>query len=258
MKNILNKIKIWNISNQKPSLTIVGVGPGDPSLITIGALKAIKEANYIFYPVSGLDKKSYAAEIVNKYIKFKKKIPIIFPMAREELNPDKIWEEAAKKIIFSINKKKSAVLLCLGDPSIFASSSYILRRVKSLNSQIVIKKEAGISSLSAAAAYADFDLVKQGETLKIFECPNDSAQFTNLLKKESKENNVLAILKVGKRWSWVKEILKRNKVDKKTLLALNLGMNNQFVDKAFKNKSDELPYFSLLIIRFNNKISYQK
>ena len=70
------------------SLTIVGVRPGDPSLLTIAALDAIKKAKVIVFPVSDDNKKSIAAEIVKKHTKFKKNIPIIFPMARKDLNPD--------------------------------------------------------------------------------------------------------------------------------------------------------------------------
>ena len=251
MKNIFNNFKNLISKNNVPTLTVVGVGPGDPSHLTIGALKAIQEANYIFYPISSPDKKSYAAEIVKKYIKFKKKIPIIFPMARKELNPDQIWEYSAKKIISCLNKKNYAVLLCLGDPSLFASSSYILDKINELKPQIVIKKQAGISSLTAAAAYANYDLVKQSETLKILECPNDSTQLISLLNHATINNNVLAILKVGKRWPWVKEILKKKEILNKALLASNIGMDNQFINKASKNESEVLPYFSLLIIRFD-------
>ncbi|MBK16888.1 MAG: precorrin-2 C(20)-methyltransferase [Prochlorococcus sp. SP3034] len=251
MKNIFKYFKNLISKNKIATLTVVGVGPGDSSLLTIGAIRAIKEAKYIFFPVSNTDKKSFAAEIVKNYIKFKKKIPIIFPMARKELNPDQIWESAAKKIISTIDKNNSAVLLCMGDTSIFASSSYILNKIKDLNPQIIIKKQAGISSLSAAAAYANYDLVNQGETLKILECPNDSNQLTSLINNVANKNYVLALLKVGKRWLWVKEILKKEALLNNSLLASNIGMVNQFIDKASNNNSDNLPYFSLLIIRFN-------
>jgi len=68
-----------------PTFTIVGVGPGDPSLLTIAAVDAIKKAKVIVFPISDDNKKSFAAEIVKKYTKFKKNIPIIFPMARKIL-----------------------------------------------------------------------------------------------------------------------------------------------------------------------------
>ena len=251
MSNLSRNLSNLFSKNKKPTLTVVGVGPGDPSLLTIEALKAIKKASYIFYPVSTIDKKSYAVEIVKKYIRLKKKIPINFPMASEESDPDKIWEFAASKIISFLNEKKSAVLLCLGDTSIFASSSYVLRKIKKLDPQLNIKKLPGISSFSAAAAYAHWDLVKQGEILKIFECPNDSTRFIDLLNKAATSNNVLVILKVGKRWPWVKEVLKKKELLNKAILASHIGMQNQFIEKASLNKSYDLPYFSLLIIRIN-------
>ena len=85
--------------NDLVSLTIVGVGPGDPSLLTIAAVNAIKKAKVIVFPVSDENKKSFSAEIVNKYTKFKKNIPIIFPMARKDFDPDEIWSIAVEKIV---------------------------------------------------------------------------------------------------------------------------------------------------------------
>ena len=73
--------KLFSFKSDFASLTVVGVGPGDSSLITIAAVQAIKKAKVVVYPISKDDKKSSAAEIVKKYTKFKKKIPIIFPMA---------------------------------------------------------------------------------------------------------------------------------------------------------------------------------
>ena len=83
IKNILRVFTKYK--SDFSSLTIVGVGPGDPSLLTIAALDAIKKAKIIVFPVSDDSKKSFAAEIVKKYTKFKKNIPIIFPMARKIL-----------------------------------------------------------------------------------------------------------------------------------------------------------------------------
>ena len=112
------------------SLTIVGVGPGDPSLLTIAAVEAIKKAKVIFFPISDDNKKSFAAEIVKKYTKFKKNIPVIFPMARKDFDPDEIWSNAVEKIVTLIQNSESVVLLCLGDTSLFASSSNVLRIIK--------------------------------------------------------------------------------------------------------------------------------
>jgi len=76
-KMIINKFLILanRYKNDLPTFTIVGVGPGDPSLLTIAAVDAIKKAKVIAFPISDDNKKSFAGEIVKKYTKFKKKYP---------------------------------------------------------------------------------------------------------------------------------------------------------------------------------------
>ena len=228
-------------------LTVVGVGPGNPDYLTIAAIKSIRKSKVIFYPVSGFDKESFSLKIVKKYLRFKKKIPIIFPMGRKDHNPQEIWKKAAEIIVENITRNKKVVLLCLGDTSIFASSSYIVNEINENYPQVKINLIPGISSISLAAALGDFQLINQGETLEILECPDNFDDLINSMK--NKNNCVLAIMKVGKRWQNVKKVLKDNNILDKALLAVNLGMNNQFIDKASKNSSDEIPYFSLLLIR---------
>ena len=249
IKKILTLIKVHK--SDSASLTIVGVGPGDPSLLTIAAVDAIKKAKVIVFPISDDNKKSFAAEIVKKYSKFKKNIPIIFPMARQDFDPDEIWSNAVEQIIKFIQNGKSVVLLCLGDTSLFASSSNILRIIKHNHPEIITKTIPGISSVSAAAALNDFDLVKKGETLIIKECPSSKSELTSLIMESKKNKTVLAIMKVGKRWSLVKETLKKEDIINQSLIALNVGMSNQIIQFASQYKNDDMPYFSLILIRFD-------
>ena len=232
-------------------LTVVGVGPGDSSLLTIGAVQAIKKAKLIVFPISSDDKKSKSAEIVKKYIKFKRKIPIIFPMARQEFDPDQIWSNAVDIIVKSIRNHQSVALLCLGDPSLYASSSNILRIINNNYPEIITRTIPGISSVSAAAALSNFDLVKKGETLIIKECPSSKSELTALIVQSKVNKTILAVMKVGKRWSLIKEILEKEKIINKALIALNIGMPDQIIQYASKYNMDDMPYFSLILIRPN-------
>jgi len=233
------------------SLTVVGVGPGDSSLLTIAAVQAIKKAKLIVFPISSDDRKSSSAEIVRNHIKFKKKIPIIFPMARQEFDPDQIWSSAVDKIVKSIRDNESVALLCLGDPSLYASSSNILRIINNNYPEIITRTIPGISSISAVAALSNFDLVKKGETLIIKECPSSKSELTALIIQTKVNKTVLAIMKVGKRWSLVKEILEKEKIISKALIALNVGMPEQIIQNASKYNGETMPYFSLILIRPN-------
>ena len=233
------------------SLTIVGVGPGDPSLLTIAAVNAIKKAKVVVFPISDDNKKSFAADIVKKYTKFKKNIPIVFPMARKDFDPDEIWSNAAEKIVQFIKNGESVTLLCLGDTSLFASSSNILRIIKDNYPDIITSTIPGISSLSAAAALHDFDLVKKGETLIIKECPTSNLELTTLIIESRDNKTVLAIMKVGKRWNLVRETLRKENIINKSLVALNVGMPDQIIQNASQYKKEVMPYFSLILIRFD-------
>jgi len=237
--------------NDSASLTIVGVGPGDPSLLTIAALDAIQKAQVIVFPVSDDNRKSFSAEIVKKYTKFKKNIPIIFPMARKDFDSDEIWSNAVEKIVRFIKSGESVVLLCLGDTSLFASSSNILRLIKKKHTEIITKTIPGISSISAAAALNDFDLVKKGETLIIKECPSSNSELTSLIRESNGNQIVLAIMKVGKRWNLVREILEKEDILKKSLIAINIGMPDQIMQYASQYNKAFMPYFSLILIRFD-------
>ena len=242
---------LFGFKSNPASLTVVGVGPGDSSLLTIAAIQAIKKAKLIVFPISSDDRKSSSAEIVKKYIKFKKKVPIIFPMARQEFDPDQIWSSAVDIIVKSIRNNESVALLCLGDPSLYASSSNILRIINNNYPEIITTTIPGISSISAAAAFSNFDLVKKGETLIIKECPSTQSELTALIIQTKLNKTVLALMKVGKRWSLVKEILEKEKIINKALIALNVGMPDQIIQYASKYNTDAMPYFSLILIRPN-------
>ena len=130
MENIFIFIKQLFFKKGRGSLTIIAVGPGDSSLLTIGAIKALRKSKIIFYPISGKDKDSYSARIVNKFIKRKKQIPLIFPMGQKDYDSEFIWKSGAKKIVHYINKNLPVALLCLGDTSIYASSFYLKKEIK--------------------------------------------------------------------------------------------------------------------------------
>jgi len=244
--SLLNRYK-----TDLPTFTIVGVGPGDPSLLTIAAVDAIKKAKVIVFPISDDNKKSFAAGIVKKYTKFKKNIPIIFPLARKDSDPDEIWSNAVEKIVKFIQNRESVVLLCLGDTSLFASSSNILRLIQKNHAEIITKTIPGISSISAAAALNDFDLVKKGETLIIKECPSLESELKTLIRESKANKTVLAIMKVGKRWNLVREILKKEDILKKSLIALSVGTPDQIIQYASQYNKDVMPYFSLILVRFD-------
>ena len=116
----------------------------------------------------------------------------------------------------------------------YASSSNILRIINNNYPEIITRTIPGISSISAAAALSNFDLVKKDETLIIKECPSSKSELTTLIINTKANKTVLVLMKVGKRWGSVKEVLKKEKIINKALIALNVGMPDQIIQHASK------------------------
>ena len=97
----------------------------------------------------------------------------------------------------------------------------------------------------------DFDLVKKGETLIIKECPSSESELTSLIRESKVNKTILVIMKVGKRWNLVREILKKEDIINTSLIALRVGMSDQIIQYASQYKKEFMPYFSLILIRFD-------
>ncbi len=239
------------IKNNLPEagLTLVGVGPGDPSLLTIAAVKAIENASLVAYPVSKIGSEGIAKQIVSKFIKGKKCLPILFPMIVEIDALKDAWEAASIQLIKAVRGGEKVVLLCQGDPSLYATSSYILLHIKLNYPMCPLKVIPGISSFNAVAAIAQLPLSLQKEDLLVSCVPDDPEAFKLMLEDFRSSRKVLVLLKLGKRWEWVRNILEDKNLLNDTLFAQRVGFSDQIIVKASDMKELIAPYFSLLIIR---------
>ena len=113
------------------NLTIAGVGPGDPSLLTIAAVDAIREATVVSYPVSSRGGESLAEKIASKWItKDKKKVPLHFPMVDDKNTLKSAWRVAGNKLMKMVEKGERVVFLAQGDISLFSTGSYLLKELE--------------------------------------------------------------------------------------------------------------------------------
>ena len=84
----------------------------------------------------------------------------------------------------------------------------------------------------------------------IKECPSSESELTTLIRESKENKKVLAIMKVGKRWNLLREILKKEEIINTTLIALSVVMPDQIIQYASQYKKEFMPYFSLILIRF--------
>ena len=232
------------------SLTLAGVGPGDPSLITLAAVEAIKGATVVAFPISRGGEKSIAAEIAANWItEDKQQLPLVFPMVAEIGLRKEAWRNAADQLLLAISNGEKVVFLSQGDVSLFSTSSYILLEFKINHPELQIKLIPGVNSFAAAAANAHWPLSFQQDQLLVIPTPDSPGNLEKVLKDSAQLTRVVVLLKLGKRWKWVRKLLDKMDLLESSLFAEKIGLFDERVIPASQVPASEAHYFSLLLIR---------
>lgn len=146
----------------------VGVGPGDPELLTVKAVRVIKEADIIFTAASTKNTYSLAVEIASPYIGESTRVEkLFFPMTKDVEETETAWTENAKLIAAVLKKGKTAAFLTLGDPTTYSTFGYILKKMKCVMPEADIETIPGITSFHAASARLNRILVEGEESLLV-------------------------------------------------------------------------------------------
>ena len=206
----------------------MGVGPGDPELLTVAAVRAIQAADAVAYPVARQGQEGMAATIAGPWITAgQRRLPLVFPMVAEAEPRRVAWRQAADRLAAEVGQGHRVVLLCEGDSSLFATASYVLLAVQERHPQCPVRLIPGITSVAAAAAAGPWPLALQREGLLIRPTPETPAELEALLDRAGREGEVLALLKLSHRWPWVRQVLERRGLLEGALLAQRVGWPDQ-------------------------------
>ena len=231
-------------------LTITGVGPGDPSLLTMAAVDAIQESTVVSYPVSSKGGESLAEKIASKWItKDKKILPLHFPMIKDQGTLKSAWRIAGNELVKMVEKGERVVFLAQGDISLFSTGTYLSKELEKYHPECLVKLIPGVTSFSAAAAKSKLPLALQEEQLLILPVPDSYEELKVVLSDSAAKKRVVVLLKLGKKWEWVKPLLEELDLMKKSIFAERIGFSDQQILRASDICSGSRPYFSLLLIR---------
>lgn len=245
----------FSVGSAPPGLTLVGVGPGDPELITVAGVRAIRAAAVVAFPVAESAAEGMAATIAAPWITPRQRLlPLPLPMRGAAAAKRCAWRQAADRLAAEVATGQPVVLLCEGDGSLFASSSTVLLALRQRHPHCVPRVIPGVPAVCAAAAAASsagipWPLALQSEALLIRPTPDGAADLESLLEQAAGAATVLALLKLGQRWRWVRPLLERRGLLQNALFAQRVGWPDQLVTPAAAVPPEERPYFSLLLIR---------
>lgn len=219
----------------------VGVGPGDPKLLTLKAIETIKDADYVAYPTSGKGASNIAFEIVKEYIKDKETLEYLMPMSRDKEYVQRCHDECAIDIKKYLENGKSVAFITLGDPSIYSTYMYIHKKIKGMGFQTQLIP--GITSFCAAAASLNDSLCEGEEPLIIVPASYDALDQTI----DYEGNKVY--MKSGRSIVELRERLREKNMLPRTKMVVKATMEDEEIFESLDDIDENTSYFSIVVVR---------
>ena len=218
----------------------VGVGPGDPELMTLKACRLIRENDLIAVP--GKDpRESVAYKIAVQAVpEFAEKelLPVHMPMVRDREAIRRQHEDGARLIESYLDQGRNVVFLTLGDSTVYCTFTYLQSFMEADGYQTELVN--GISSFCAAASRLNIPLTEWNEQLHIFPASHDTDGILEL-------PGTCVLMKSASHMREVKELLKQS--GKRVMMVENCGMENEHIYHSTEEIPDDSGYFSLIIAK---------
>jgi precorrin-2/cobalt-factor-2 C20-methyltransferase len=222
------------------TLFLVGVGPGDPELLTLKAARVIATADIIAYPLGS--EASLARSIAAPHIRpGSAEIAIPIPMRVERGPARSAYDAAAATIGQRLAAGASIAYLCEGDPLFYGSAMYLLDRLCADHPVSIIP---GITSLTAAAAAIARPLSARNEVLKILPAPLPDA----VLRAELATAPAAAIIKVGGHFDRIRALLAETGHAEGAMVIEHATSGNQHMAPLVDFPAGARPYFCIILL----------
>lgn len=225
----------------------VGVGPGDPELISLKAVKVLNSVSVIYCAYSTKNSYSLAREIVSFHLKGD--VPLVrlnFPMTRDKKHLQEAWSRNAHQIYQTLKDGEDAAFVTLGDPMIYSTFAYIMRAIKEISPEMEIHIIPGISSFQAAAAATGRVIAEAEESFVVI----SGAMGAKKLGEVAGIADTVIMLKVYKQYKEILQSLQTLDLTKDSVLVTKCGLKGEKVISDLEDPNGTVPpYLSLLIIK---------
>lgn len=219
----------------------VGVGPGDPDLLTVKAAQLIGRSSVIAY-LAANGGHSTALSIAKQYIPMTARhIVIDMPMRIEREPGEHAYDHGARSIAIELEKGLDVVVLCEGDPFFYGSFIYLFKRLSDrYECQIV----PGITALTASAAALRQPLSARDTIVKVVPATLTDERLKNELTKAE----TVAIIKVGRHFGRVRNILTSLNLQSNSYVVIRATQADQSIHRLEELSADAIPYFSTVMV----------
>jgi precorrin-2/cobalt-factor-2 C20-methyltransferase len=226
----------------------IGIGPGDPKLLTLRAKEILDEVDMIFSPRASEEGTSMARSILEASTSRPKEfVDLTFPMTRDEAVLKTYWQEAAEKVAKAVNAGKQVAFVTIGDPFLYSTYIYLLKALRQNFPNLEVETIPGISAFHAAASRAEVSLAEGDERLAILPVPRDLGG----LREAFREFDTVVLMKVGSKLDEVVALLEELDLLESSVLVSRVGCPEEKIIRDFHSlrKDDRGGYLSVMIVK---------
>lgn len=249
------------------TFTGVGVGPGDPELLTLKAVRVIRDSDVIAVPISDgtlegpvresryqSESGKTCGEYLSRCVAYqiacgalpeaekKEKLFLPMPMIKDKERLRGIHDRDAEAVAELLEEGKDVVFLTLGDPTVYSTCMYVHKRLKRAGYPTALVP--GVPSFCAAAARMDMALTENREELHVLPASYDIEESLHL-------PGTKILMKAGRKMARVKELLLEHEMEAR--MVENCGMEDERIYPDVREIPEQAGYYSLLVVKENKK-----
>lgn len=234
--------------DHSPGLTAVGVGPGDPELLTLKAVRALRQADVILAPKAEAGGDSIAGGIVGEFLDLSRQelIEQVYPMRLDQQGLTDYWLAAADEVARLVRSGKRVAFVTLGDPMLYSTFLYLQQHLHKIAPEIPVDIVSGLSSIHAAAALAGIPLGIADERLAVLPATFEDDR----LRQALLDFDTVALMKVGRVFERLRELLAELGLKDRAVYVRQVGLAGQrvFTDLDQVGEQDR-HYLSMILVR---------
>lgn len=232
----------------------IGVGPGDPELITVKGANLLSRCRHVFVPKARTASDSVALAIASRYLGPNAEVhELVFPMTADADELSTRWNDSAAQVAEVLGNGKDACFLTLGDPLLYSTYIYLLRALRDRLPDVDVVTVPGITAFSAAAALTHFAVGVAKEPVTIVPTADDLTSVREALER----GGTIVLMKIGKRLPQILEILQQTRMIDRSVLVSRAGMADQRVEtdlRALLDASPDAGYLSIILTHASEEL----
>ena len=225
----------------------VGVGPGDPELITLKALRLLESAPVVAFPAGGMGQLGIAQGIISQWLSPEQvQLALKFPYTGDRQILTEAWKVAAEEVWYYLQQGRDVVFASEGDVSFYSTFTYLAQTLQQFHPEVSIQAAPGVCSPLSAAAVLGIPLTIQSQRLAILPALYSLAHLEAALSWA----DVMVLLKVSSVYKQVWSILEKHQLLSHSYAVENATKPDQMIYADLSDRPHlQLPYFSLLVVQ---------